>query len=334
MPCDVRLQYGLTAAYEIGDTPWISGYDTGSTFGVLLSGLGQGQTYHFRAQARNDAGTASGADDVFTCAPHSIGWVSPSSSSDPTGNWLGTDLAHDDESTTHAHCVHLINDPDGQWSPYLYLTHSLVNVDSLRFLAKDDVNIDSAEIDLSPDGTSWNNVFGSAFLDQTWTAVGFPDQNANQARVRFHLSTNAVGMHWELGELDFHVSRILSVTVSNAVFGFGTQLLDTWLSPDSTVVTNDSAEIENLDVRLSQFQSGADSWTISPVTNGANQVRAQWSAVSSSGPWTDIAAYDTDFTIGTNVAPSSSITLFVRIQTPTSTDSHEEYSSSLTVTAW
>lgn len=63
--CQVRFQYGLTIGYGT-DTEWQSGKETTDTFEQAISGLEPNTTYHFRAQAKNSAGTASGADRTFT----------------------------------------------------------------------------------------------------------------------------------------------------------------------------------------------------------------------------------------------------------------------------
>lgn len=125
----------------------------------------------------------------------------------------------------------------------------------------------------------------------------------------------------------------LAISVSNPTFSFGTQLLDSWLSPQSTFIKNDGTVAQNFVGRISQFTDGTNIWGISSSANGADTVRSQWSTSSETGPWTDISAYDTDFTIATNVAAHDSVTFWLRIQTPTSTTSYDEYSSTLTVTA-
>ena len=125
----------------------------------------------------------------------------------------------------------------------------------------------------------------------------------------------------------------LSVAVSNSTFAFGTRPANTWLPPDSSLLSNDSPMTENLVGKISTFTSGANTWTLSSTANGPDQTRAQWSTTSASGPWNDISAYSTDFTIVTGLAPSSSVTFYFRIQTPTSTSSLNQYSSTLTVTA-
>lgn len=125
----------------------------------------------------------------------------------------------------------------------------------------------------------------------------------------------------------------ISVSLSDSTFAFGTNLLNTWLTPQTSVITNDGTVAENFLGQISQFTDGTNSWEIDASSNGADSVRAQWSATSETGPWTDVSAYDTDFTIATNVAVNDSVNLWFRIQTSTSTSSFNEHSSTLTVTA-
>ncbi len=124
-----------------------------------------------------------------------------------------------------------------------------------------------------------------------------------------------------------------SVAVSNSTFAFGTRPADTWLPPDSALITNDSPVSENIVGKISTFTSGANTWSLSASANGPDQIRAQWSTASASGPWSDISAYNMDFTIMTGLAPLSSVSFYFRIQTPTSTSSFNQYSSTFTVTA-
>jgi hypothetical protein len=125
----------------------------------------------------------------------------------------------------------------------------------------------------------------------------------------------------------------LSVLLSDSTFAFGTNALDTWLTPQTSVITNDGTAAEDFLGRISQLTDGFNTWEISPSVNGADSVRVQWSTTSESGPWTDISAYDIDFTIVTNVAVDDSIKFWFRIQTPANTSSYNEHSSTLTVTA-
>jgi len=64
------------------------------------------------------------------------------------------------------------------------------------------------------------------------------------------------------------------------------------------------------------------------------KARRDRTAVIITAPWTDISAYDTDFTIVTNVAVDDSETFWLRIQTPVNTSFCTEHPSTLTVTAY
>jgi hypothetical protein len=149
---------------------------------------------------------------------------------------------------------------------------------------------------------------------------------------RTSTSTQATGLT-NFGDFQVGEPAILSVTVSNSTFAFGTNPLNTWMTPQSSIITNDGNVVENFIGRISQFTDGVNNWGISSSANGDNIIRAQWTITSQTGPWTDIAAYDTDFTIATNVAVNVTVTLYFRIQTPTNTLSYNQYSSSLTVIA-
>ncbi|MFH1221419.1 MAG: hypothetical protein V1694_13330 [Candidatus Eisenbacteria bacterium] len=210
-PCDIRFQYGLTTDYEFGFTPWVSGFVTGNTSGFMVTGTASGVTYHFRAQARNSQGTVDGLDSTFTCGPAGAGWVSPTGHSDATGRWENNSNIHDDEVGSYARCNHISNDPNGPWGPYIYLLHSSIGVDAIRFIAKDDDNIDRAQVDVTANGATWFNVYDAAFVNQTWTMASFALQYVSQARVRFHVSSNGAGLYWELREVDFQVTEAVGV---------------------------------------------------------------------------------------------------------------------------
>jgi hypothetical protein len=132
---------------------------------------------------------------------------------------------------------------------------------------------------------------------------------------------------------DFQIGNVLSVAATTSVFAFGTNPLNTWLTAQSSVITNDGTETQAIVAKISTFTAGANTWTLSSTANGADQVRAQWSTTSSSGPWTDITAYATNFTIASSLAAGATVTLHLRIQTPTTTTSLGPYTSALTLTA-
>jgi hypothetical protein len=125
----------------------------------------------------------------------------------------------------------------------------------------------------------------------------------------------------------------LSVSPSRTSFAFGGQPFNTWVSPDSSRLLNDGTSASTLHGNLSAFTSGVLSWALSPVVNGVDQVRAQWSTVSAVGPWNDVAGYNTDFTIATGIAIGGSVQFYFRILTPTLTAVGVPYASTITVTA-
>ncbi len=139
------------------------------------------------------------------------------------------------------------------------------------------------------------------------------------------------GAGYDIGADEITIN--LSISVSDSTFTFGTNPPNTWLTPQTSVITNDGTVAENFVGSISQFMDGSNIWGISSSANGADTIRAQWSTTSETGPWTNISAYGTDFAIATNVATNDSVTFWLRLQTPTSTSSYAEHSSTLTVTA-
>jgi hypothetical protein len=125
----------------------------------------------------------------------------------------------------------------------------------------------------------------------------------------------------------------LSVLISPGAFAFGIRPLNTWLTAQSAQITNDGTALESIYGSMSQLVSGILAWGISPISNGADICRAEWSTVSAAGPWTDVAAYGTEFLITTALAPGASIVFYFRIQTPTATSSYLQYACNLTVRA-
>jgi hypothetical protein len=125
----------------------------------------------------------------------------------------------------------------------------------------------------------------------------------------------------------------ISIYVTESLFAFGSQLLNTWLAAESTLVVNDGTCSEDMYVCLYQFVSGPYVWGISDLANGPDVCRAQWSVASSAGPWNNIAVYDSRFLLATDVAVGSSVKFYFRIQTPTATSSHDQYLAAMKVRA-
>ena len=129
------------------------------------------------------------------------------------------------------------------------------------------------------------------------------------------------------------IQTVLSVSVGNSAFSFGARPLNQWLAVQSSTLTNDGNAGERLVGRFTPFAAGASLWSLSTSTNGPDQIRAQWSTTSATGPWTDLTAFGTDFTIVENLAQTAAVSLYFRILTPSSCSSLSPYASTFTVTA-
>jgi hypothetical protein len=186
-------------------------------------------------------------------------------------------------------------------------------------------------VESSYDDASWTNSFSEQNDFYKKTTFGGADRILSATGTYSTTATAGKSGAWRGQIASFMLE--LAISVSNPTFSFGTQLLDSWLNPQSTFITNDGTVAEDFVGSISEFTDGTNVWTISSSANGDNTIRGQWSITSASGPWSDVSAYDTDFTIATNVAAHDSVTFWFRIQTPTGTSSYNEHSSTLTVTA-
>ncbi len=208
-PCQYRFQYGSNSSYG-NNTTWSGSEVQNSEFSVMIHNLVLGNTYHYRVQIRNDIGTVNGSDKNFTTAVPSLGWVSPTSDYDPNTQWTDEIYAYDDDTDTYTQSYHDINDPDGQWSFYIYLNHSVLICDKIRFFARgptgDPSQIDQVDLDVYRGG-AWIDVYLGTFTDKQWMVKSFMQGSVSQARIRFRINANNGGLYYQLYELDFNNSR-------------------------------------------------------------------------------------------------------------------------------
>jgi len=195
-------------------------------------------------------------------------------------------------------------------------------------------------VDIASGAQGNNNLAPQADQTEHWETTSNIRANGSTKSLASHAATTmswttTPSEDWGMFAAAFTPYRasVISVSVSDSTFTFGTNPLNTWLTPQTSIITNGGNVAENFIGWISQFTDGANTWGISSSANGADSVRSQWSTASDTGPWTDISAYDSDFTIATNVAVNDSVVFWFRIQTPISTSSYGEYSSTLTVTA-
>jgi hypothetical protein len=211
--CQSRFDYGLTTSYG-STTSWGGSLTTGETFGYSISGLTSGNTYHFRAWALNDEDSANGSDNTFSTGSPGSGWMSPTSTTDPDGNWENEINVYDDELTTYAQHYHDINDPDGTWSSFIYLIPpTSITSDKIRYYARKGSNMLNIDIDVY-DGATWTGVYQGTYADNTWETKAFTQRTVIQARVRFQLNANNVGLYWEFYEFDFYSISLNAPTLT------------------------------------------------------------------------------------------------------------------------
>jgi hypothetical protein len=140
-------------------------------------------------------------------------------------------------------------------------------------------------------------------------------------------------VRWRGQVAAFNATPPVSVLVTNGTLAFGTEPPDVWLTPKSTLVINDGRVTENLLCRVSPFTDGVSTWAVSPSTNGPDQIQAQWSTAGATGPWTGLAAYNTDFTLATAVLARDTVRFWFRIRTPVTSTSFNTHSAGITITA-
>ncbi len=202
-PDTYQFDYGPSLSYGTS-TSWSSlDVASGDPFNLQVTGLTPSTLYHFRANVRNSAGTTNCGDRTFTTLAPIVGWVSPSGFLDPDVAWTNGADATDQNTVTYASSYHAINAT--QWSSYLYLTHSAIAINKVRFYARGLTEVSQAEVDLLVNGV-WQNVFSGGFADQSWVEVSFPQTTVTQARIRFFAAAANTGFNFELFEFQFQKS--------------------------------------------------------------------------------------------------------------------------------
>ena len=212
--CSYRFEYGLTTAYG-NATSWTGNKVAGENFATTVTGLTSGQTYHFRAQAKNDYGTASGADKVFSTGAISSGWVSPTTFSDG-GGWSDEEMAYDDETSSYAWDYHALDEP--QWNNFLTLILPYaITSDRLRYYAMKSNEITTIDVDVSNGGGTWTDVYSGSFTTQTWETKTFTQRTVDRVRVRFQSNCTSCTFNYQLFEID--VNKVSSNTPTLAWTG-------------------------------------------------------------------------------------------------------------------
>ena len=285
-PCDYRFQYGSNTSYG-NNTTWGGSETQNSEFGSMIHNLILGNTYQYRVQIRNDIGTVNGSNNNFTTEIPSLGWVTPTSDYDSNSQWSNELYAYDDDTETYTQSYHSINDLDGQWSFYIYLNHSMILCDKVRFYARgptgDAIQIDQVNLGVYRGGV-WVDVFNGTFSDKQWVEKKFTQGSVSSARIRFHVSATNAGLYYELYDFDFNKSRPVPMLINerptNRSWGAA-------LRPQMNITVN-NPDGANMTINWSSNSSG--SWqlfgTNSSVGNGTyHQINNNFSNNSTKYWW-------------------------------------------------
>jgi len=314
-PCEYRFQYGTDTTYGI-NTTWGGSRVSGSEFGTMIHNLNLSQTYQFRVQIRNSIGTVNGSNNSFTTAVPPLGWISPTSHYDSNSKWENEENSYDDDTGSFARSYHSVNDPNGQWSSFLYLNHSTLVCDKVRFYAKgptgDSIQIDQVDLDVYKGGI-WVDVYQGVFLDKQWVEKNFVQGNVTTARIRFRVNTNNGGLYYELYEFDFNKSRPVPI-ISNAGPTNGSWGVNLRPQMNITVANPDGANMT-----IYWYSNSSGSWQLfglnTSVVNGTyhqwnnnfsnNNTKYWWKVLVTDGTDSNSSSYY--FSTPDTIKPSSNV---------------------------
>jgi hypothetical protein len=314
-PCEYRFQYGSDTSYG-NNTTWGGSEIKDGEFGVMIHNLTLGHTYQYRVQVRNSIGTINGSNKNFTTATPSLGWVTPTNHNDSNSQWENENKIYDDDTDTYARSYHDANDPDGQWSFYLYVNHSVFLCDKVRFYAKgltgDTVQIDQADLDVKKGGV-WVDVYQGTFSDRQWVEKSFTQGSVSEARMRFHVNVNNGGMYYELYEFDFNKSRPVPMIINE---GPANRSWGITLRPQMNITVNNP---DGNSMTISWYSNSSGSWQLfginSSVGNGtyhqqnnnfsSNNTKYWWKVSVTDG--TDMNTSWYSFSTPDTIKPSSNV---------------------------
>jgi len=111
-------------------------------------------------------------------------WVSPTGFEDPDSEWTTEEKLYDEDTNTYAKETYI---PTDSWSSFIFLTHSAITSDKVRFWAYFSIsNINKSDVDVSSDGENWTDVYEGVFADREWVEKTFTQQSVIKARIRFY----------------------------------------------------------------------------------------------------------------------------------------------------
>jgi hypothetical protein len=314
-PCEYRFQYGSDTSYG-NNTTWDGSEVKDSNFGTMIHNLTLNHTYQFRVQVRNSMGTVNGSNKNFTTATPPLGWITPTNHNDPNSHWEDEINVYDDDTDNYARSYHDANDVDGQWSFYVYVNHSVLLCDKVRFYAKgpsgDIVQIDQADLDVKKGGV-WVDVYSGTFSDRQWVEKSFTQGSVTEARIRFHVNVNNGGMYYELYEFDFNKSRPVPMIINEGPTNRSWGII---LRPQMNITVNNP---DGNSMTISWYSNRTGSWQLfginSSVGNGTyhqrnnnfsgNNTKYWWKVSVTDGIDTNTSWFS--FSTSDSIKPSSNV---------------------------
>jgi hypothetical protein len=314
-PCEYRFQYGANTSYGT-NTTWGGSEVKDSEFGTMIHSLTLGNTYQYRVQIRNSFGMVNGSNKNFTTAIPSLGWVTPTSHYDSNSQWSNEINVYDDDTDTYTRSYHDINDQDGLWSFFIYLNHSVLICDKVRFYARgptgDPAQVDQVDLDVYRGGV-WANVYEGTFSDKQWVEKSFMQGSVNQSRIRFRCNSANSGLWYQLYEFDCNksrpVPRISNESPVNKSWGVS-------LTPQMNITVNNP---DGANMMISWSSNSSGSWQLfgsnSSVGNGtyhqqnnnfsSNSMKYWWKISVTDGMDTNTSLYY--FSTPDTIKPSSNV---------------------------
>ena len=130
-----------------------------------------------------------------------MGWVSPTSFTDGSGNWLTETNIYDENVGTYGH------QPDvgtTSWSDWIELNIGAIACTKIRFDSASTVNITDVEIELFYDA-GWQALYNGVFANHTWVekAIG-GTETVTAAQFRFYNASAVSAYTVALYEMDFY----------------------------------------------------------------------------------------------------------------------------------
>jgi hypothetical protein len=127
------------------------------------------------------------------------------------------------------------------------------------------------------------------------------------------------------------VAPTVSISISDGTIDYGyVDLNSTGTNTSDVQVITVSTGPANLDIRITNFTQGANTWALGAV-NGADQVKFEFSKDNST--YSTFNAADTLYSFDTSVPASSNRNLYLRLTTPITTSSYSQFSAAITVVA-